>query len=432
MNWGLTIVIALLTGIAGASAAGCIGEFCVDWYRISSREGGSGYFVISLGLVGLLVGLVIGAVTSRVVQSGFWVAQGYALAIVVGVGLGIGLVARFFGEVAPTLDGDTVMLQAELKCPRGWKPDNKTKSQHGSNCWLETINTTSSSRGPSISGSVDWKQAKLVDEQWIATCEVSLFTGRKDRYVRVVLGKAADVSFLLTMPGTPRAGHQQWSDWSNKYFSHEVGKPPVTDYQFRYRVKRDSEWRNERERAEAAARAARVAAVAAAVADAPISVLLPLFEQPDGNGLPTADLLAGVEEGVRGAVKARAGELAPLLGSVDLQIARRAVYAAATMDAVPAELIEPLAKAGGRVTLELIRLARAGAVRPDDPDLDAENRASTFFFKWGMAMTNAGEAAKGERVKVLRVIAKELAGDTTGDLATIRSYAEQDIKSLTE
>lgn len=91
-----------------------------------------------------------------------------------------------------------------------------------------------------------------------------------------------------------------------------------------------------------------------------------------------------------------------------------------------------LAKAGGRVTLELIRLARAGAVRPDDPDLDAENRASTFFFKWGMAMTNAGEAAKGERVKVLRVIAKELAGDTTGDLATIRSYAEQDIKSLTE
>ncbi len=36
---------------------------CVDWYRISSREGGSGYFIIALSVEltgGLIIGVVIG------------------------------------------------------------------------------------------------------------------------------------------------------------------------------------------------------------------------------------------------------------------------------------------------------------------------------------------------------------------------------------
>ena len=92
MSWGSTIAIGILTAIAGAGAAGWVAALCVDWYRISSREGESGFFIAGIGALGLFAGLVAGLITAPIVASGFWQALGSALAIVLGL---CGVVAFF-------------------------------------------------------------------------------------------------------------------------------------------------------------------------------------------------------------------------------------------------------------------------------------------------------------------------------------------------
>lgn len=59
--------------------------------------------------------------------------------MVIGLRVIIGLVARMYGEVAPELAGDRLMLQVELKCPRGWQPDDETRRPEGRSCRLQPI-----------------------------------------------------------------------------------------------------------------------------------------------------------------------------------------------------------------------------------------------------------------------------------------------------
>ena len=50
MTWIASLAIALLTGLVSLIAGGVVAQWCVGWYRISSFEGGSGYFVVFVPL----------------------------------------------------------------------------------------------------------------------------------------------------------------------------------------------------------------------------------------------------------------------------------------------------------------------------------------------------------------------------------------------
>ena len=76
MSWLASIAIALLTAAVGLMLGGYLASLAVGWYRVSSFEGGAGYFVVGLALVGFVVGLALGLFVSRVVAVsvgfGFW------------------------------------------------------------------------------------------------------------------------------------------------------------------------------------------------------------------------------------------------------------------------------------------------------------------------------------------------------------------------
>lgn len=97
-------------------------------------------------------------------------------------------------------------------------------------------------------------------------------------------------------------------------------------------------------------------------------------------------------------------ELAPLLRSDDMTVARRAVFATTFLKTVPPGLLEPLAHAGLQ-TIPLIRAAGAGAL-PDDSDELNEEKAWSFLIQWKIAMDHAGAKAQGRHV--LEKIAAEL------------------------
>lgn len=74
MSWPLTLLIALLAGIVATGCMVLVTCGWVDWYRISSREGASGYFVIYISLLGGFVGALVGAIVARKMGPGFGTA----------------------------------------------------------------------------------------------------------------------------------------------------------------------------------------------------------------------------------------------------------------------------------------------------------------------------------------------------------------------
>ena len=78
MSWLATIFVALLTAAVGLVLGGYLASLAVGWYRVSSFEGGAGYFVVGFALLGAVVGLLLGLGVSRVAAAslgfGFWKA----------------------------------------------------------------------------------------------------------------------------------------------------------------------------------------------------------------------------------------------------------------------------------------------------------------------------------------------------------------------
>src|ERR1043166_8226881 len=89
MSWISSVVVALLTGGLALFVAGCVAGACVSWYRISGFEGGSGYFMGAIALLGGIAGMFIGLITSRLVAAspapGFFKSLGLSWGIVLGI-----------------------------------------------------------------------------------------------------------------------------------------------------------------------------------------------------------------------------------------------------------------------------------------------------------------------------------------------------------
>src|SRR5258705_7209306 len=107
MSWLASFLVALLSAAIGLVLAGFIAAGAVSWYRISSFEGASGYYVVAIALLGFVLGFVIGLVASRIVAASahprVWRAIGWAPLPVLGVAAIIAAIARFSADVPPKL-----------------------------------------------------------------------------------------------------------------------------------------------------------------------------------------------------------------------------------------------------------------------------------------------------------------------------------------
>ena len=411
-----------MTGIAGAISAGFLTYQCIIWYRLATHDGGDlGYYLIFIP-AGLLSGLLIGAVMARNV-SGFWRAQGCSLGVVIGVCALIGVVARMYGEAAPELNGDQLILQVELKYPHGWEPDQEVRKPETRYCQLQPV-LPGRRIGSGVQGNIDWSEAGQVDGQWVVPCSLRLFSSREDRFVSVNLGKTF-VEFYLKLPPDPKPENRQWSPWITDGFSHEVGKPPVTDFAYRCRVRGINEIRDEADAARNAFWQARDDAAKAIGADAPMASWLALFEDPDGS--PAEYRWGGAERIERKAVAARVLDLAPLLASPDRTTMRRAIFTLGSLQETPEPLVEPLITAG-RLVIDLIREARTQTA--DERNLGAESRARQLFQMWDVAMRNAGSGPAPRFGAILEEIEREADAKTVADFYGITSEVRIDLAKL--
>ncbi|MEO7998392.1 MAG: hypothetical protein ABI852_13160 [Gemmatimonadaceae bacterium] len=240
MSWLNTIVTAVVTAAIGTLVSGYLANLSVRWYRISSFEGGSGYYVVGLALCGLAAGLIIGLVVSRVVAASAHpntlLALLYSATTMLVVAGTAGGVGRLLADIPPTIDGEKLMLHVEARWPntRADSPAN-TPGVAYLDLGAETL-----LRRPDRQRGALWKEdAHKVDGSWVVNGVAPIVTSRGTPTIEVALNETERASFTLPALPHPTSADSAWSTW---YPTQGKGGPTKTDgVTYRYRILKISE-----------------------------------------------------------------------------------------------------------------------------------------------------------------------------------------------
>ena len=235
MSWLSSIAVGLLTAAAGCIASGFVASLAVRWYRISSFEGGSGYYVVFIALGGLIGGLLVGLIASRIVAAGanpgFLKGLGVSLGVTFAITLMVAVPARLLADVPPTVDGEELMLMVEARWPATHSESPATAPGIS---YLE-LGSLTGSRVQRISkrGAL-WKEdARLVDGQWTVTGAVPVFTERGQRVLDIALNDTTHAAFVAALPARPTTKQFEWSEWYPKNGKAGAARSDIINFRFR-------------------------------------------------------------------------------------------------------------------------------------------------------------------------------------------------------
>lgn len=235
MSWLNTLLIAILSAALGALLGGVVAGLVVDWYRVSSFEGGSSYFVVFSALGGMLGGLLLGIVVARVVATGVTPSLGkglwYSLMFAAGIAATVAGVSRLRADIPPTLNGEKLMLLVEVRWPASQQvsPGSDPVARA-----LELGAISENTLHVSKSGPLWTEDARREDGRWIVPGAVEVFTNRGTRVIQVQPDLPGATGLALPMNGGPDARHLIWSEWMPRALSE--GVPADDGFTYRFKV----------------------------------------------------------------------------------------------------------------------------------------------------------------------------------------------------
>jgi hypothetical protein len=238
MKWLASFFIGVVTGIVAAIAGGLVAAGCVDWFHISGREGESAYFVVAIGLLSGIVGFFVGLVLSRFVGgsggTGFFKGLGASAGGMLGLAGVAGLICWLLADIPPTIHGHELTMSVEIRLPKG----SPQPSPDGPGLkYLEFVSSSPFTHAYRArqQGTLEVKEAKLVNGRWVVPGEVFIFTTRGERSIAVPTSEKEAVGFVVEFPAHPPAKkYEDWSEWLPRAMQ---GKPwPDTQISYRYRI----------------------------------------------------------------------------------------------------------------------------------------------------------------------------------------------------
>lgn len=238
MSWLPSIAAALLSGVLGGAGAGAIALLCVGWYRIPSREGASGYFVVFVGLIGAVAGVVLGLIFARlgqawwgpgVLREGTAAAAGVLLVLVAALGA-----CRWMADVPPTSRGEPLDLIVEVRLPEGL---TEFPARDAAEAFLSLAAVEGRPRvqKKEAAGALEVGRARLEDGRWLVPGRAPVFSSRGELVMTVKIGAGEAERFLLPASAGRRPA-EGWSEWMPR--ARSDGGAPMNTMTFRYRVRR--------------------------------------------------------------------------------------------------------------------------------------------------------------------------------------------------
>ena len=240
MSWLVSILIAVVAGGLSAVAAGFVANLYTDWYHVSTREGGAGYFVIFIALAGLIAGFVLGLIVARVVAGG---AHPGALKTLVVLTLSITVIAattastfRLLADIPPTLRGETLILLAEVRWPLTQDASPALDPVGRALVLAALSGRTERARK---AGPFWTEDAQRVDGRWVVPGAVEVFTSRGTRVLSIDPTLPGAMGLRIPLGARPTDRDHVWTEWMPHA---REGMPSLPDgFSYRYRVVRRSE-----------------------------------------------------------------------------------------------------------------------------------------------------------------------------------------------
>jgi hypothetical protein len=234
MSWLASLLVALVTAAAGLVLGGYVASLAVGWYRVSSFEGGSGYFVVAFALLGFIVGVLVGLVMSRVgadaLHFGFWKTLLASQAVVATMTLIVGGIARLAADVPPTLDGQRLLLAVEIRWPASVQTSPATDTTPRR---LRLYSVSGRTARNSRVGALWLEDARRENGRWVVPGAVAVYTSRGDRMLAFEPMPDGAKGFIVPLPGHPRRAQLAWSDWLPR---SSDGAPPPDGFAMRFKV----------------------------------------------------------------------------------------------------------------------------------------------------------------------------------------------------
>lgn len=341
MSWLGSFLVAVLTSVVAAVAAGLVAGGCVDWYRIPAREGEAGYFFISIVLLGGLAGFVGGLILSRfaggVGSAGFFKGLGICSGAMLALAGIAATIAWSLADIPPTIGGQELDLLVEVRLPKGAVPP-PANSETKAYVFFESLGALGKAPRASQSGDLKVAKARQEDGRWIVPGSVPIFTTRGRRVVTFQLGEGRATGFQVPFPGHPGARYGQWSNWLPA--SAGPGKPwPDTEMSYRFRVQPQKTY------AEIAAEVDRE--IAALGPDTPLEVWFGYFT----NGAE-----AQRDNTIAKAVGERPADLVKFLRSPESKRYLPALYAVELRETIDPQVAQAVREIAGEIEAELRRL----------------------------------------------------------------------------
>lgn len=247
MSWLTTALVGILGSLVGGGGMFGIALLCVKWYRISSFEGGSGYFVVGLTLLGALGGLIVSMIAGRIAYHTIglhWSSQFAASFLTESIVLLLILLAAYWGvDRIPEHQGQPIDVVWEIRLPRDngelFFPPGPPASWKDEHMRLEFVSISNHKpRGWELAR-FDRDLFRQEDEQWILVARVPLFTSKGEFCVNLTLG-GRDDGFWPALSPVPTPSAFEWSTWyrTNKSRDESVD---TSSLMFRFRFEKQAE-----------------------------------------------------------------------------------------------------------------------------------------------------------------------------------------------
>lgn len=240
MKWLKFLLVAGLTGAAAMLGAGTVAGLAVDWYQISSFEGGAGFFVVGMALLGLIAGGIVGFVTAIVMARQGQARFGRALLTSTGIVASVLAIvtgaAWLMADIPPTIDGEELYLVTEIRWPASGATV-PSELPEVPDLYLGALSAETMRKSETGAFLID--DARFEDGRWIVPGAVPIFTTRGRRLLGLTTGGTSLAAFIVPLPGRPGEPQRQWSEWLPRA---QAGAPDAPNqFSYRYKVIKRSE-----------------------------------------------------------------------------------------------------------------------------------------------------------------------------------------------
>ena len=408
MKWLAFTISSLPAALLGIICGGYIGKYQIRWFRLAEANGTQYFTVIVWAFCGGIIGLALGLVTARMLAAYATTSGLRSVATSCGAILALSLLAlgtsRYFAHIPPTIDGQRLTLQIELRLPPGHaKPAAPKKDDPNafhetvtSSFYLTSVNTTGRDRGEI--GFMDARAAREEQGRWIVPGYAPINTSRGQRALDFhVDGVDLPDRFIAPVPAHPGAESLQWSQWLPE--RDDAAQPwPDSKPSYRFRVQKvepDSE-AAALPTDEKSVFALEEGKLNAIPADAPLEAY---FEFTGYNATESIKSLAVQRMAARPRF---AAEMKALMLGTDAEEAQRVLR---LIELVPHPTPELIA------AVEFVGQDLAGRMRTmnstpakDDPDFLLANDVAIRFYGWINAVAKLRATDGGNFIPELRAI----------------------------